>query len=108
MEGEGPDARGRAGARGPGWQRIPIPGAGVCAHVEASGALHVHEERVRALYEALELVAALLELARRVQEVNIAHRDLRLRRVRTMVRLGLPAVTEGSQVAGLTMALRVA
>ena len=53
-------------------------------------------------------MAALLELARRVQEVNIAHRDLRLRRVRTMVRLGLPAATEGGQVAGLTMALRVA
>ena len=34
------------------------------AHVEAAWALHIHEERVGRLHEPLELVAALLELAR--------------------------------------------
>ena len=49
------------------------------AHVEATGALHVHEEGVGRLHEALELVAALLKLTRRMQQVDIAHGDVRLR-----------------------------
>ena len=41
--------------------------------VEAAGALHIHEEGVRRLHQALQLVPALLELARRVQQIDIAH-----------------------------------
>ena len=53
---------------------------GICAHVEAARALHVHEEGVRRLHQALELVAALLKLPRRVQQIDIAHGDVRLAR----------------------------
>ena len=45
--------------------------------VEAAGALHVHEEGVRGLHQALQLVPALLQLARRVQQVNVTHGDER-------------------------------
>jgi hypothetical protein len=38
--------------------------------LEASGALDVHEEAIRALHEALELVSASLEFGRRVEEVD--------------------------------------
>ncbi len=38
--------------------------------LEASGTLDVHEEAVRALYEALELVRACLEFGRWVQEID--------------------------------------
>lgn len=41
-------------------------------HVEAALALDVHKVRVGRLYQALELVLALLLLGRRVQEINIA------------------------------------
>jgi hypothetical protein len=39
--------------------------------LEAALALHVHEERVRALYKALPLVLPLLELFRRVEKVDV-------------------------------------
>ena len=45
--------------------------------VEAAGALHVHEERVGGLHQPLQLVPALLELTRRVQQVNVTHGDER-------------------------------
>jgi len=44
--------------------------------VEAALALNVHEERVRGLHETLELVLRLLELSRRVQEVNVGSKHL--------------------------------
>ena len=52
------------------------------AHVEAARALHVHEEGVRRLHKALQLMALQLKLPRRVQQINIAHRDARLRESR--------------------------
>ena len=45
--------------------------------VKAAGALDVHEEGVGRLDEPLELVAALLQLPRWVQQVNVSHRDER-------------------------------
>jgi len=39
--------------------------------LEASGALHIHEEAVGALYQALQLVLLGLELGRRVEQVVI-------------------------------------
>lgn len=57
--------------------------------VEATLALDVHEERVRRLNKSLELVLALLELSRLVQEVNVVRENLsvrkRVRRVSTIV-----------------------
>lgn len=50
-----------------------------CAHVEAARAFHIHEERVRRLHKALQLVAAQLKLTRRVQQIDIAHGDVCLR-----------------------------
>lgn len=47
---------------------ISIPNA----HVEATLALDVHEVRVGRLYQALELVLALLKLRRGIEQVNIA------------------------------------
>lgn len=41
-------------------------------HVEAALAFDVHKVRVGRLYQALELVLALLLLGRRVEEINIA------------------------------------
>ena len=52
------------------------------AHVEAARALHVHEEGVGRLHKALQLMALQLKLPRRVQQINIAHRDARLRESR--------------------------
>mmetsp|Transcript_9662 Transcript_9662/g.20286 ORF Transcript_9662/g.20286 Transcript_9662/m.20286 type:complete len:107 (+) Transcript_9662:372-692(+) len=43
--------------------------------VETARAFHIHEERVRCLYQALELVSAQLKLTRWVKKVNIAHGD---------------------------------
>ena len=46
---------------------------GVAEHggdLEAAGALDVHEVRVGRLYQALELVLALLVLWRRVKQIN--------------------------------------
>ena len=48
------------------------------SHVEAARALHIHEEGVWRLHKALELVAAQLKLTRRVQQIDIAHGDVRL------------------------------
>ena len=47
-------------------------------HVEAARALHVHEERVGCLHKALKLVTTLLKLTRWVQQIDIAHGDVRL------------------------------
>ena len=52
------------------------------AHVEAARALHVHEEGVGRLHKALQLMALQLKLPRRVQQINVAHRDARLRESR--------------------------
>ena len=52
------------------------------SHLKATGALHVHEEGVRRLHKALQLMALKLKLPRRVQQINIAHRDARLRESR--------------------------
>lgn len=46
------------------------------AHLEASRALDVHEERVGRLHQPLELVLLLLELCRRVKQVDIAREHL--------------------------------
>ena len=48
------------------------------AHVEATRALHVHEEGVGRRHEALQLVATELELLRRMQQVNVTHGNVRL------------------------------
>ena len=57
--------------------------------VEATLALDVHEEGVRRLNKSLELVLALLELSRLVQEVNVVRENLsvrkRVRRVSTII-----------------------
>jgi len=44
-------------------------------HLEASLALHIHEERVGSLHQALELVLALLKLLGGIQQINIAVQD---------------------------------
>ena len=61
----------RAGVRGP-----PLP-APPCSHGEAALALHIHEVRVWRGYQALELVLPLLQLRRRVQQVDVARQHLR-------------------------------
>eukprot|EP00310_Coccolithus_braarudii_P002695 CAMPEP_0183378278 /NCGR_PEP_ID=MMETSP0164_2-20130417/124829_1 /TAXON_ID=221442 /ORGANISM="Coccolithus pelagicus ssp braarudi, Strain PLY182g" /LENGTH=147 /DNA_ID=CAMNT_0025555829 /DNA_START=453 /DNA_END=897 /DNA_ORIENTATION=+ len=46
-------------------------------YAEAAGTLDVHKEGVGRLHEPLQLVAAVLELTGRMQQINIAHRDVR-------------------------------
>lgn len=47
------------------------------SHGEAALALHVHEVRVGSRYQAMELVLPLLQLRRRVQQVDVARQHLR-------------------------------
>jgi hypothetical protein len=49
-----------------------------CLHVEATLALDVHEERVGALYQALQLVLLLLQLRWRVQQIDIGREHLQM------------------------------
>lgn len=52
---------------------------------EASLAFDVHEVAVRALYQPLQLVRALLKLRSRVKQINITRENLRIRYVETAV-----------------------
>lgn len=49
-------------------RRVYVAGG---VHLKAALALNIHEERIGALYQTLELVRALFQLRRRMQQVNI-------------------------------------
>ena len=80
------------------WARVSSRGR-VCAHVEAARALHVHEEGVGRLHQALELVALLLQLLRRVEQVDVTHGNVRLERARERNALSQPTA-EGLRTSG--------